>query len=225
MKRFTLVLFLVFLCCAPLGAKERLILQAQELLGELEESVDRSLFASLLRRAEGIAIFPEVKRVGLVVGGYFGEGLVLREDENGQFFGPAFFKIEGLSVGPQIGVQVQGLVLLLMNREGIEAFYKDGFTLGGNISIAAGPLGRGFSAGVDTGFTSSIYAYAIARGFFAGISLEGARVRENRKANEAFFGRKISPREILTEKRVQDRATRELLQTIRKLRLGKGEET
>ncbi|MGC8778970.1 MAG: lipid-binding SYLF domain-containing protein, partial [Candidatus Caldatribacteriaceae bacterium] len=181
MKRFALVLFLIAVLSVPLEAKEKLILQAQELLSVLEESVDRSLFAALLRRAPGIAIFPEVKRVGLVVGGYFGEGLVLREDEKGQFFGPAFLKIEGLSVGPQIGVQVQGLVLLLMNREGIEAFYEDGFTLGGSISIAAGPLGRGFSAGVDTGFTSSIYAYAVARGFFAGISLEGARVRENEK--------------------------------------------
>lgn len=225
MRRLVIAIALCFALSLPLGARESLISKARELLEELEESVDRSLFTSLLRRAEGVAIFPEVKRVGLFLGGYFGKGLVLREDENGRFFGPAFFKIEGLSVGPQVGIQVQGLVLLLMNREGIETFYKDGFTLGGNISIAAGPLGRGFSAGVDTELSSSIYAYAIARGFFAGISIEGARIRDNKKANEAFFGRKISVQEILTGKQAEDSATRELIRTIRRLRLGKGEET
>ncbi|MEN3186992.1 MAG: lipid-binding SYLF domain-containing protein [Atribacterota bacterium] len=225
MKRLLIAIILCFVIALPLLARENLIIQSRELLEELEESVDRSLFTSLLRRAEGVAIFPEVKRVGLFLGGYFGEGLVLRKDKKGRFFGPAFLKIEGLSVGPQIGVQVQGLVLLLMNRQGIEAFYKDGFTLGGNISIAAGPLGRGFSAGVDTELSSSIYAYAIARGFFAGISIEGARIRDNKKANEAFFGRKTSVQEILTEKQAEDRATRELIRTIRRLRLGEGEET
>jgi lipid-binding SYLF domain-containing protein len=225
MKVFLLATLCFLVFAAPLQAGEKLITQAQEVLEELRESLDRSLFAALLKRAEGIAIFPEVKRVGLVVGGYFGEGLVLREDEEGRFFGPAFFRIEGVSVGPQIGIQSQGLVLLLMNRAGVEAFYKDGFTLGGNISITAGPVGRGFSAGVDTELSSSIYAYAISRGLFVGASLEGSRIREDERANQQFFGRKISAREILTGKPVEDRATRELLQIIKKIRLGEGEET
>jgi len=112
-----------------------------------------------------------------------------------------------------------------MNRAGVEAFYKDGFTLGGNISITAGPVGRGFSAGVDTELSSSIYAYAISRGLFVGASLEGSRIREDERTNQQFFGRKISAREILTGKPVEDRATRELLQIIKKIRLGEGEET
>ncbi|MGQ9747631.1 MAG: lipid-binding SYLF domain-containing protein [Candidatus Caldatribacteriaceae bacterium] len=91
-----------------------------------------------------------MKRVGLVVGGYFGNGLLLREDERGRFFGPAFFRIEGVSIGPQIGIQSQGLVLLVMNQTGIEAFYQDGITLGGSLSVAAGPVGRGISAGIDS---------------------------------------------------------------------------
>jgi len=95
MKVFLLATLCFLVFAAPLQAGEKLITQAQEVLEELRESLDRSLFAALLKRAEGIAIFPEVKRVGLVVGGYFGEGLVLREDEEGRFFGPAFFRIEG----------------------------------------------------------------------------------------------------------------------------------
>ncbi|MGQ9474134.1 MAG: lipid-binding SYLF domain-containing protein [Candidatus Caldatribacteriaceae bacterium] len=150
MKTLFWVLFLCFFLSFWVEAQEKLITQAIEALEELQGSLDQPLFAFLLKRAEGIAIFPEVKRVGLVVGGYFGNGLLLREDERGRFFGPAFFRIEGVSIGPQIGIQSQGLVLLVMNQTGIEAFYQDGITLGGSLSVAAGPVGRGISAGIDS---------------------------------------------------------------------------
>lgn len=224
MKLLGILLLCFFLSfCAE--AQEKLITQAIEVLEELQESLDQPLFTFILQRAEGILIFPEVKRIGLVVGGYFGNGFLLREDEKGRFFGPAFFRIEGVSIGPQIGIQSQGLVLLVMNRAGIESFCQDGVILGGNISVTAGPVGRGISAGVDLELSSGIYSYAISRGLFVGISLEGARIRENQRVNERFFGRRITSREILTQKMVEDPATFKLLRIIKRIRLGKGEET
>ncbi len=215
--------FFTNIAIPSLEPRERVLTQAIEILEELEEAPDSFLFTSLLKKAEGIAIFPEVKRVGVVVGASFGEGFMLREDENGRFFGPAFLKMEGLSIGPQLGVQSQGLVLLLMNRAGIEAFYQDGVTLGGNVSVTAGPIGRSFSAGIDTDFSSSIYSYAISRGLFVGLSLEGVHVKADRRANERFFGKKLSLQEILTSHPAQDALTQKLVRLIKKLQ-EKGEE-
>ena len=98
-----------------------LINKSIELIYDLSQAPDRAPFLELLKGAEGIAIFPEVRRVGVMIGGYAGEGIVLRRDR-GYWYGPAFFRLEGISVGPHFGVEVQGLVLVIMNESGMEVF-------------------------------------------------------------------------------------------------------
>jgi len=199
-------------------ANERgLINKAIELIYDLSQAPDRAPFLELLKRAEGIAIFPEVRRVGMVIGGYSGEGIVLRRDR-GYWYGPAFFRLEGISLGPHFGVEVQGLVLLLMNRSGMEIFYQGGATtLSGSLGIAAGPIGRSFSLGVDTELQASIYSYSLSRGLFWGASLEGAKLVENERAAQRFYQKRISSREILTSYPVEETATRNLTRLLENL--------
>jgi lipid-binding SYLF domain-containing protein len=153
----------------------------------------------------------------MVIGGYSGEGVALRRDK-GYWYGPAFFRLEGISIGPHFGVEVQGLVLLLMNKSGMEVFYKGGATtLSGSLGLAAGPVGRNFSLGVDTELQASIYSYSISRGLFWGASLEGAKLEENKKAAQRFYKKNLSSREILTSYPVEETATRNLTRLLEKL--------
>ena len=194
-----------------------LINKSIELIYDLSQAPDRAPFLELLKGAEGIAIFPEVRRVGVMIGGYTGEGIVLRRDR-GYWYGPAFFRLEGISVGPHFGVEVQGLVLVIMNESGMEVFCQGGATtLSGNLSIAAGPVGRSFSLGVDTELQASIYSYSLSRGLFLGASLEGAKLEENKQAIKYFYKKELSSREILTSYPVEETATRNLTRLLEKL--------
>jgi len=212
------LIFLLGILISPLAASEiDLINKAIELVYDLYQAPDRAPFLELLKRAEGIAIFPEVRRVGMVIGGYTGEGIVLRRDR-GYWYGPAFFRLEGLSIGPHFGVEVQGLVLLLMNKSGMEVFYQGGATtLSGSLGIAAGPVGRSFSFGVDTELQASIYSYSISRGLFWGASIEGAKLEENKRAAQRFYQKELSSREILTSYPAEETATRNLTRLLEKL--------
>lgn len=221
MKRRLIIVTLILLLIVfvpSLPASERgLINEAIELIYDLSQAPDRAPFLELLKRAEGIAIFPEVRRVGMVIGGYSGEGIVLRRDR-GYWYGPAFFRLEGISLGPHFGVEVQGLVLLLMNNSGMEIFYQGGATtLSGSLGIAAGPIGRSFSLGVDTELQASIYSYSLTRGLFWGVSLEGARLVENKKAAQRFYQKQLSSREILTSYPAEETATRNLTRLLENL--------
>jgi len=213
----TLILLLVVFVSSAEANERGLINKAIELIYDLSQAPDRAPFLELLKRAEGIAIFPEVRRVGMVIGGYSGEGIVLRRDR-GYWYGPAFFRLEGISLGPHFGVEVQGLVLLLMNRSGMEIFYQGGATtLSGSLGIAAGPIGRSFSLGVDTELQASIYSYSLSRGLFWGASLEGAKLVENERAAQRFYQKRISSREILTSYPVEETATRNLTRLLENL--------
>lgn len=218
--QLTVVVLVLFLgiFASPLAANEiDLINKSIELIYDLSQAPDRAPFLELLKQAEGIAIFPEVRRVGMVVGGYSGEGVVLRRDK-GYWYGPAFFRLEGISIGPHFGVEVQGLVLLLMNKSGMEVFYQGGATtFSGNLGIAAGPVGRSFSLGVDTELQASIYSYSLSRGLFWGASLEGAKLEENKKTAQRFYKKSLSSREILTSYPVEETATRNLTRLLEKL--------
>ena len=213
----TLILLLVVFVSSAEANERGLINKAIELIYDLSQAPDRAPFLELLKRAEGIAIFPEVRRVGMVIGGYSGEGIVLRRDR-GYWYGPAFFRLEGISLGPHFGVEVQGLVLLLMNRSGMEIFYQGGATtLSGSLGIAGGPIGRSFSLGVDTELQASIYSYSLSRGLFWGASLEGAKLVENERAAQRFYQKRISSREILTSYPVEETATRNLTRLLENL--------
>ncbi len=188
------------------SAEER-ISEAAQVLREMSEQGDVQSLVDMLEQAEGVAIFPSVIKAGLMLGGRYGEGLVMRYDSKTRsWYGPNFVTIKGLSYGLQFGVQSTALVLIITNERGMDSFTGgDKITLGGDLSVAAGPLGRHAGASTDLDLEASIYSYSLSKGIFAGMSLEGAGITVDEGANREFWGKKLYPNEILNKKRADER--------------------
>jgi len=220
-KRFlllSLILTVSFSLNPIANANDEIIEQSIKALYDLSKIPERDVFFYLLENAEAIAIFPKVVRLGLGLGAQYGDGLVYRKEFNkNDWYGPAFYKIYGVSFGPQAGIQSTSLILLIMNQEGMEIFYNDGLTLGGNASIAAGPIGRSFSAEVDLNLDSSIYSYSQSRGLYIGLSVQGAQIKQNHQANRQLYKESIDPEEILMSKISSNPTSLRLIQMIKDL--------
>ncbi|MCX6090927.1 MAG: lipid-binding SYLF domain-containing protein [Candidatus Atribacteria bacterium] len=122
-----------------------------------------------------------------------------------------------MSFGPQAGIQSVGLVLLIMNQQGLDIFYQNALTVGGNIGVSAGPIGRSFSAEIDIGLKSSIYSYSLSRGLYAGVSIQGAKLKQNRKASRNFYEKNTDPQEILSNTISQEPSSLRLKQFLEDL--------
>jgi lipid-binding SYLF domain-containing protein len=181
------------------------IAESVETLNELTRIPADAIPAYLLQRAEAIVVIPSLVRGGFIIGAKHGKGVIsvrnrataAADATSSAWSAPAFVNLTGGSIGWQIGAESVDLVLLVMNREGIDRLLEDKFTLGGNLSVAAGPVGRSADAATNVRLDSQILAYSRAKGLFAGATFEGAALHANDSANKAFYGREISLREIL----------------------------
>ena len=156
----------------------------------------------LLEQAKCVIVIPGVKKAAIGIGGRFGYGAAVCRSEHGKgpWGPPLMISLKGGSVGFQIGGQSSDFVLLVMNDKGIDNLIKSKFTLGADASIAAGPVGRNAEAGTDLRMRAEILSYSRSRGVFAGISLEGASLSQDGKANEIVYGRRVDPNAILLGK-------------------------
>ena len=189
--------------CAAQATPSEIINETIKALDEMSSSLDSGLFKGLLKRAEGIAIFPSITEVAILgIGGQKGDGLVLRKDnETGVWHGPAFLKIKSAGIGFKMGIQSIDLVLVINNRQGLDAFMENSFKFGGTLAWTVGPIGRSVSAEIDSDFNAPIYSYSITKGlYFDAGSLQGSTIKENSDANETFYGESISNRTILETK-------------------------
>ena len=158
-------------------------------LDEIMAAADKSVPRSIMEKAEGIAVFPSLLKGGLGVGGQHGRGILsVRDKKNGGWSSPAFLTINGGSIGAQIGVQAIDLVLVINNQRGLEQLVKNQFKVGADASVAAGPVGRDASASTDIQMRAQILSYSRSRGLFAGVTLNGSTIRQDRDANERFYG-------------------------------------
>ena len=156
----------------------------------------------LLDKAECVGVFPSVKKVALGFGGNFGAGaFVCRSGEkfNGAWGAPAMYRLEGASVGLQLGGSATDFILLVMNTKGVDAIIKSKAKLGGDASVAGGPKGRSADAATDVTMRAEVLTYSRARGAFAGVSLEGSTLRPDGDANKKIYGKEIEARVILRE--------------------------
>ncbi|MGA8144568.1 MAG: lipid-binding SYLF domain-containing protein [Candidatus Acidiferrales bacterium] len=154
----------------------------------------------VMEKAECVIVFPSVLKAAFVVGASYGRGaMVCRTGEHfrGPWGAPAMYALEGGSVGFQIGGQATDLVLLVMNDRGADSILNSKVKLGGDASIAAGPVGRDASANTDAYMRSEILSYSRTRGLFVGVSLEGSTLRPDDDATEDVYGRKLTAREIV----------------------------
>lgn len=166
-------------------------------LRDLTATPDNSIPKNLLEGANAIIVIPSLMKGGFIVGAKHGKGVMsVRDTETGTWSPPAFLKMTGGSIGWQIGLQSVDLVLLVMNRDGVNDILDDKFTIGGSMSVAAGPVGRSAEAATDAKLGSGILAYSRAKGLFAGVSLEGAGLRADKDAMKEFYGRELSLKEV-----------------------------
>jgi lipid-binding SYLF domain-containing protein len=168
----------------------------------------------LLDKADCVVVYPSVLKAALVVGGSYGRGaMTCRKGENftGAWNAPTMMALEGGSFGFQIGGQATDFVLLVMNESGARGILAGKVKLGGDASVAAGPVGRDASAETDVTLRSEILSYSRSRGLFAGISLEGSTIRPDNKANEQIYGQKLEAKQIVLSDKVRVPAAAEQL--------------
>ena len=174
----------------------RRVREASVVFGEIMTAEDDAIPRALLGDAEGIAVFPGTLRVGFIVGGMRGRGILSARTESG-WSAPAFLTLTGGSFGLQIGGQAVDLVLVIRNRRGLENLVSNQFKLGADAAVAAGPLGREAEASTDLQLRAQILSYSRSRGLFAGVTLNGSTVRQDQDANERFYGQRLETQQIV----------------------------
>jgi lipid-binding SYLF domain-containing protein len=144
----------------------------------------------LMREARGVAIIPGVVKAGFLFDGRVGQGVVLARQPDGSWSNPIFIGLAGLGVGWQAGIESTDMMLVFRTAHSVDRILrgKGKITLGGDASVAVGPVGREFEAATDARLRAEIYSYSRSRGLFAGISVEGAALHVNPRANDAFYG-------------------------------------
>jgi len=210
---------LILLCrtaFAGVSSKEhdRLVRSAQ-VLEEMITTSDQNIPKGMLDHARCVAIVPSLKKAGLGIGGRYGHGFVTcRRGGEGPWGPVSSFKIVGGSFGFQIGAAAVDVVLLFVNQRGVEKLLQDQFTLGGDASVAAGPVGRTGSAETDILLRSEIYAYSRSRGLFGGIALDGARMYQDADVNRDLYGHEVKPQDILITPKVGIPAEAQVLVSV-----------
>lgn len=195
-------------------AVDKRIHESSLVLSEIMNAGDKSIPRDLLERAQCVAIVPNLKRAGFIVGAKYGKGiLTCRTADFKGWSAPATMRIEGGSIGLQIGAGETDVVLIVKNRGGERDLEKDKFTIGGDASAMAGPVGRDTAAETDAMMKAEILAYSRARGIFAGVSLEGATLRPDHDDNDKLYGH-VSTHDILEGDVRPPRAAHELYEQL-----------
>lgn len=167
----------------------RRVADAATVLDEIMAASDQAVPRAIMEKAEAIAVFPSLIKGGIVVGAQRGRGILsVRDRKAGGWSSPAFLTITGGSIGAQFGAQAIDLVLIINDRRGLAQLVKNQFKIGADASVAAGPVGRDASASTDIQMRAQILSYSRARGLFAGVTLNGSTIRQDRDANERFYG-------------------------------------
>jgi Uncharacterized conserved protein len=207
MKLFSILAVLVILVSSistPLAQKKSRTPDAARHAGDASKAFteimnvkDKAIPKELLDNAEAIAVFPDVVKAAFIVGGRGGQGVISKRVKGG-WGPPAFFNLSGGSFGPQIGAQKTDYVLLVMNPSGVEGLLSDKFEIGGEASVAAGPVGREASASTNPRLDAGILSYSRSKGVFVGAALKGAVISPDNDLNEAVYG--LKAKDIITGK-------------------------
>ncbi|MDT5121043.1 MAG: YSC84-like protein 1 [Acidobacteriota bacterium] len=169
--------------------------KAAKVFTEIMAAPDKAIPHDLLDKAEAVAVFPNVIKAGFIVGGRGGRGVICRRVRGG-WSAPAFFNLGGASIGLQIGASSTDFVLLFMNQDALKGLLEDKFEIGGEGSVAAGPVGRAASASTDAQLKAGIISYSRSKGLFAGLELKGVVINPDNDDNRAVYG--LTARDILT---------------------------
>ncbi|MCD6305083.1 MAG: lipid-binding SYLF domain-containing protein [Deltaproteobacteria bacterium] len=193
-----------------------LVEKARMSLEGFETAKEMDAFRDLVKKAKGIFIAPQVLKGAFFVGASGGSGVFLaRDPKTGTWAGPAFYTIGEASFGLQIGGTASELVLLAMSERGVAAFLSNSLKLGADVGVAIGPAGAG-AAAATANLSADILSFARSKGLFGGVSVDGAVVAVRDSLNQAFYGKKVSPTDILAKHAVDNKAAAGLIAAVKK---------
>jgi SH3 domain-containing YSC84-like protein 1 len=203
MKTSTALVLLLLSAYPPLSFSQKKeaerLEEAAVVLKEILEAPD-NVPQPLLDKAECVVVIPSVKKLALGIGGSYGRGVMVCRTGRaftGSWGAPAMYRLEGANIGFQLGGQATDFLLLVMNPRGAESLLKSKVKLGADLAAAAGPKGRTATAATDAFMRAEILSYSRSRGLFAGVSVEGSTLRQDNRANEKVYGRKMTAKEII----------------------------
>jgi lipid-binding SYLF domain-containing protein len=196
MSQLTLIGLSAGLLFGAPDARERLD-AAADTMTEIMSTPDKGIPQDLLSKAECLVIVPGLKKGAFIVGAKYGKGFMLCRKGGGGWSAPAAIRVEGGSVGFQIGGSETDVVLLVMNQGGAKKLMQSKFTVGADANAALGPVGRDSAAQTDAQMHAELLTYSRSRGIFAGVSLDGATLRPDEDWNKELYGKPMSNREIV----------------------------
>lgn len=171
---------------------------ADQVLTEIMGTPDKAIPSDLFHKAYCVIVIPSMKKAGFIFSGKYGRGYASCRKEGGGWTGPAALRVEGGGFGLQIGGSETDLVMLVMSKKGMDGILASKFTLGGEVSAAAGPVGRDTTAQTDPTMRADILSWSRSRGIFGGISLQGGTLRADEDADRELYGQKETSKAILT---------------------------
>lgn len=195
---------LTLLCLLSVGIlsaqseEQKRLNDATEVVNTLMQGGDKAIPQELLDKGECVVVIPGMVKGAFIVGGQYGRGFVTCRKASGPgWTAPGAVRLEGGSIGLQIGGQATDIILLVMNKNGAQKMMTSKFTLGGDVSVAAGPVGRTSTAETDALMRAEILSWSRSRGAFAGVSLKGSTMREDKEAIEALYGKNYKNKDIV----------------------------
>jgi len=210
MKILSFFLVLAFLFTSNAYAadettQQKLLKNAKSVVEEIMSAPDLGIPSGLISRAQAVIVFPSMLKGGFLVGARYGKGIAtVRDSKTGHWGPPSFITTLGGSFGLQFGAQSVDLVLIVMTEKGLKGLLNNNFTLGGDMSVAAGPVGRYAEMGVDILLQGDTYSYSRSRGVFGGLSLKGTIIKANMGFNEEYYKAKLTPEEIMIDGKVKN---------------------
>ncbi len=203
-RRSLVTLFLFLPAAFPLPARaqkdpEVTVGKSLQVLGEITREPKTGMPRPVLRKAQGMAIVPDMFKLSFIFGARFGRGVLVVRQPDGSWSNPVFIQLLGGSLGAQAGAQATDLVLVFQTRKGLDRFLKgkDKLTLGVDAGVAVGPAGKRFEASTDAALKAEILSYSNTHGLFAGVSAEGGTLQIDWRANTLYYHQPVSPGAIL----------------------------
>lgn len=197
-------LLLVATAVTPAAAitdQELLVNKAEATLQKLLGDHSMPAMRDYLTHARAVYIVPSLIKGGFILGAEGGQGVLLAKGADGSWSDPAFYSMAGGSIGLQVGGKVSEVVFTIMNDGALQAIMNDNFKMGGDVSIAVGPVGAGLAASTTTNFEADVYAFSHAVGLFGGGALDGTAIFNDATNNQSYYGSEAPPEAILLERR------------------------
>ena len=175
---------------------KKLVAESKEVISAFAANNDFPTFGPALGKAKGVLIFPQILKAGFILGGSGGSGVLLVRDAKGDWSGPAFYTMGSASLGFQAGASSAEVVMIVNSQKALDSLYSNKFKLGGDASVAAGPKGVGTGASI----TADFIVYSTVKGAYAGMSVDGSVLDVRSSLNQAYYGKPVSPADILVKK-------------------------